>query len=283
MTRLSAFLHRTRSFERLADTFVIYFPVLIAAALFPVLVVLGEMVWTFMSDAIAPRLLEHASEGSIEALLHLGAIVVALTGAYLGLDNPVRLTENADRTQSEAIDELLAAQSQVKYFLLRLGINPDHPNNEIPPLFNLTRIRILAQFAGIHVGGSLLSRFLTHLAMQKYVPLLGYFRSGAHAFVMGAFCVISLFVFLLLVAGKIWSIEWIESVPIVIVSYWLFLSAIGWSLITVAARRQLLHMRVVVARLSQALDSDIAKRYEAATAAVAEFQKRDSQNTTDPN
>lgn len=134
----------------------------------------------------------------VDGLLHLSAITLVGTAAYIGLD---RVRRAPDRFK----DQLATVESRVKDMLLQLDVMEGN-GLKLKDIFNRAPVHILCHVAGVKVELGALRRLLHAVHRQWYVPILGYFRRRADLIIVGIFCLISFVVFLALTAASVWDL-----------------------------------------------------------------------------
>lgn len=103
MSAFADFLNRRGGLARLRAALLLLWLPIVVAAIVPIAALCLITLIGLVVDTVAPLASAHAPETTLEGLLHLGTISVAITAAYLGLDDPEKVLANTRDARSEAI------------------------------------------------------------------------------------------------------------------------------------------------------------------------------------
>lgn len=156
----------------------------------------------------------------IEGLMHLGAMAVLTTAAYLGYDR-VR------RDSNEFYASLGKLSVTVKARFFELDVMVDERLDVGNPIVDLASARLLGHLAGIPTNEPKKTRAWHWIkCVFWHAPGLWFFRHRVDRWVVGPLCIVSLFLFLFLVWAAIEKYPNIANAAFQIDLFWIFAGTI---------------------------------------------------------
>jgi hypothetical protein len=180
------------------------------------------------------------AETNADVLLHLSALVVAITIAYIGLDQI--------RWEPDVFEARLdAAETQAEGLVARTDVR----KNKIPdrsarfykfPFLIRIKFYVLCHVARAKIKMGAM-RIFHIFYRQRHVPLLGYFRKRADrkcVMILGA---IALLLFLYGTADSAFELRWISEEAWAVYSFWISVVILFWVILTALVSHMLLDIQ----------------------------------------
>jgi hypothetical protein len=215
----------------------------------------------------------------VEALLHLSALVLIVSIAYLGLDK-VHLEKD------QFLEALNEAKEEAVNFARRCDIKPgEEPVKaamfyRFPPIIKL-KFYVICKIAETNKTIPMRGYRPVHLCLCLwYIPLHGYFTGRRDRFLILLIAAFSLVTFFYLTATAVWdlgwfpgdltqwmplespsvlSMQWIPNRVLMTPIYWMYVGCAFWIIFSVAVTHRLQTIKVTTARLINAVDDHMKK------------------------
>jgi hypothetical protein len=147
----------------------------------------------------------------VEAMLHLAAMAVAATAAYLGLDH-VKMERSSLGAELDRVTAEINLQLRASRILKGDQV-------QLKDVYDRAFVHVLCHVAKHKMTLGFWRRLGHVFHRQLYVPMLGYFRSRADRLVVMILLGISMVAFFTLTAAACWEITWLYDKE---TSKWLF-------------------------------------------------------------
>ncbi len=190
----------------------------------------------------------------IDGLLHLAAITVVATAAYIGLD---RVRREPDRFQRQLQD----VRTRVHNLLLRLDVKQSD-KSRLKDLFNKAPVYILCHVAEEPIELGWWRRGLHACHRQWHIPILGYFRRRTDIIVVAILSIMSYLIFVALIVASLLEAE--KSFPMatpVWLSFVFLAGTLLWMFITVALSYRLQQIDEICKRFEAQVDGYVDETY----------------------
>ena len=188
----------------------------------------------------------------VEAMLHLAAMAVAVTAAYLGLDS-VRIRRDGFRRELDRFKRVINRRL-TEVDVRRCG----GARAQLREVFNRSPVHVLCYVADMEMNLNVV-RWAWHVIhRQRYVPMLSYFRNRFDRRLIFFLLCISSASFFWLTDAAIWEKNWIYEKEATAFLYWMYVAIILWIFLTVGVSIRLQSLSGTCDVLLAILDSYIA-------------------------
>ena len=211
----------------------------------------------------------------VEALLHLSALVLIVSIAYLGLDK-IHLEKD------QFLEALNASKELAINFVRRCDVKPGETPEKVAMFYRFppfVKLKFYAICAIADTNGSIkmgmVYRPLHYCHRVKYVPLHGYFSDRRDRFWVLLIALFSLVAFFYLTATALWDLDWfpgdldgwlpnapaifhmhwISNKTLFTPIYWCYCIGALWIIFSVAVTYRLRNIQATTGRLINAVDT----------------------------
>lgn len=206
-------------------------------------------------------------EHMIEGLLHLGAMAMIFTAAYLGIDDPKKVRSHIVGAPDYAAKKFEEITKEVNQFTHELGASITDFERE--HTFDTMPTRILAHIAGKQLDMTLWSRILFFIYRNSRLPFYNWFLRRHDLKIGWTLTLISAFFFLFLVATKVWKLALFESPPLLVFCYFIFSFTIVCCFVGLAAQYRLAKIVKVIDQEAYLARAKLAKQYRDALRVIS--------------